>query len=49
MCAFVDDCFFDTRETIKDDRAASTFHVVYGSLDEGKADGGGDGPFVDGA
>jgi len=48
MCTFVDDLFFDTRETIEYNGATPAFHIVYGGLDEGDAYGERDSVFVDG-
>lgn len=49
MGAFVHNCIFDSRETVEDHGAATSFDVVDGGLGEGDADGEGDGEFVDGA
>ena len=47
MCAFVNDILFDSGETVEDYGAGAAFDVVDGGLDEGGADGDGDGVAVD--
>ena len=48
MCPFVDDGFFDSRETVEDYGAGAALDVVDGGLGEGEADGSGDGVAGDG-
>jgi hypothetical protein len=40
MCAFVDDVFLDSGQTVEDDGAGSAFDVVEGALHDTCADGG---------
>lgn len=40
MCAFVDDVFLDSGQTVEDDCAGSAFDVVEGALHDTCADGG---------
>ena len=49
MRSFVNDAFFDSRETVEDYGTGAAFNVVDGCLGEGEADGDGDGVAVDGA
>lgn len=47
VCAFVDDTFLDSGQTVEYHRSCAAFDVVHGGLGEGPADGDWDGPFVD--
>ena len=49
MSPFVNNCVFDSRETVEDHGSSATFDVVDGRLGKGEADGDGDGVAVDGA
>lgn len=37
MCAFVDYIFLNTSDSVEDDSSGAAFHVVYGSLSQGRS------------